>query len=529
MKKYLSLIILVIVIFSPLKVNAYSTSISAPSSIISGQKFNVTVNVVNINDMYGLSAVLNYDKNKLKIIGSSGISPFSATVGSSLIVDSSTPKTGTFGFAKLTFQPTSSFVVGQSVSISLSSVVASVKSGDLGGSGTAKSIKMISNNNNLSSLKISGTNVSGFSSSKTSYSHVVPNNISSIIISATASDSRSSLSGLGTKKLKVYSNVFSIVVTAENGAKKTYKVTVYRRDPNGLIAPLSTDATLKNIVVKGYSLTFSPGVYNYDLKIPNNINKLIITATPNSDKAKVNIDHPEIYKVGNNVVEIKVTAEDGSIKSYKININRSNDGPTTTLDQLTNVLENTTAKIVNVDIKDKRVLSTKQWDAIIKSKKQIVLNYYSGEKISYQWTIDGKKLSDFKELNTIIKFSSQNQNQIDEITNYAEYVSINLAHNGALPKNTSIQINVSDFYSENDKIKLYYFDNNKLKLINDQLIVKGGMVTLNLDHASEYILTKSSITNNEWITYLIIVFITIIISSCLTLFIYRFLKKKRKN
>lgn len=92
-------------------------------------------------------------------------------------------------------------------------------------------------NNWLSSLKIDDYDI-GFDAGKTSgYSLEVPSSVSSVKISATTINSKASVSGTGTVSLNPGSNAIDIVVTAENGDKRTYTVNVIRNAEN--IVPLT--------------------------------------------------------------------------------------------------------------------------------------------------------------------------------------------------------------------------------------------------------------------------------------------------
>lgn len=85
-----------------------------------------------------------------------------------------------------------------------------------------------STNSNLSTLTVDKGGLSpDFVASTTAYTvNVVDED--TITIGAKASDSKASVSGAGTKNLEVGENKFNIVVTAENGGKKTYTLTVNR-------------------------------------------------------------------------------------------------------------------------------------------------------------------------------------------------------------------------------------------------------------------------------------------------------------
>ncbi len=85
-----------------------------------------------------------------------------------------------------------------------------------------------SKENNLSSLSVSTGSLSpAFSSAKTSYKVELTSDVKEITISAKPKDSKANVSGTGKHELKIGENNFSVTVKAENGAKKTYTVSVY--------------------------------------------------------------------------------------------------------------------------------------------------------------------------------------------------------------------------------------------------------------------------------------------------------------
>lgn len=86
-----------------------------------------------------------------------------------------------------------------------------------------------SGNNNLSALSISpGTLSPGFSAGTTSYSASVSNSTTSVAVSAKAADGKAKVAVWGNTGLSVGNNTITVQVTAENGSKKTYTITVNR-------------------------------------------------------------------------------------------------------------------------------------------------------------------------------------------------------------------------------------------------------------------------------------------------------------
>ena len=86
-----------------------------------------------------------------------------------------------------------------------------------------------SSNNNLSSLSISpGTLSPGFSAGTTSYKAYVSNSTTSVAVSAKTQDGKAKMVYWGNSDFKVGDNTVTVQVTAENGAKKYYTITVNR-------------------------------------------------------------------------------------------------------------------------------------------------------------------------------------------------------------------------------------------------------------------------------------------------------------
>ena len=85
-----------------------------------------------------------------------------------------------------------------------------------------------SGNTNLSSIKVENYKLD--TDDSIHYTLTVPHSVSSVKIEAKAADSKASVSGAGPVTLKVGDNQFEIVVTAENGSKKSYYVKIIRKD-----------------------------------------------------------------------------------------------------------------------------------------------------------------------------------------------------------------------------------------------------------------------------------------------------------
>lgn len=320
--KYL-VVLLVTCLFTTINVNAanFSTYLKGTSTIYAGGTVNITVGVSGASNLWGFKAPLTYDSSKLTLTNYSGLNGFSLAVGSNLVADTSSGQNGSINVATLTFKATSAFKVGESVAISLGTAEGSDGENLQSGSGSSLVVKMaapLASNNNLSSLSISPKNIT-FNKNTTSYSITVEHDVTSIDISAKAEDTKAKVIGTGNKDLNLYTNTFEVVVTAENGTKKTYTITVIRKDKDGNIKELSTNNKLANLEIANYPIAFNEEISEYTILTKELIKDTDIIATAADEFATVSVDFPKEFKKGNNKITITVIAENGDKKEYIIN------------------------------------------------------------------------------------------------------------------------------------------------------------------------------------------------------------------
>lgn len=172
-----------------------------------------------------------------------------------------------------------------------------------------------SSDNTLSDLKVDGTTVSGFSSSKTSYT-LSDNSGTSISISATANDAKASITGTGTKTLKYGKNTFGVTVTAENGSKKTYNIIVTKPDPR------NKNNDLKSLSVNPGTIDFNKNTTSYLVKVNHDVNEITINATADDSKASVSGTGTKALKDYTNEFKVVVKAENESTKTYIVKVAR---------------------------------------------------------------------------------------------------------------------------------------------------------------------------------------------------------------
>ncbi|MBQ4283683.1 MAG: cadherin-like beta sandwich domain-containing protein, partial [Lachnospira sp.] len=107
-----------------------------------------------------------------------------------------------------------------------------------------------------------------------------------------------------------------------------FKIPVYNNMPEEICAiPTksgSPNNTLASLNIEGYTATprFGKFIQEYDLIVENSVSSINVVATPADNKAKVTGDGLNLLKVGNNKFDIVVTAENGDVRTYTINVVR---------------------------------------------------------------------------------------------------------------------------------------------------------------------------------------------------------------
>lgn len=154
----------------------------------------------------------------------------------------------------------------------------------------------------LKSLSVSGYSLTPtFSMYETSYSLIVPNNVSSITVSAQAASSTTTVSGTGTKNLSVGTNAITVTTKAQNGSTRTYTISVVRQ------AAGNTGGGTNN----GGTTVVTPSVSSSTYKVNSNNTVTGITSFP--IKAS---DFTKKFAVANGSVKItnlNGTAETGNV------------------------------------------------------------------------------------------------------------------------------------------------------------------------------------------------------------------------
>lgn len=88
---------------------------------------------------------------------------------------------------------------------------------------------------------------------------------------------------------------------------------------------LSTNSYLKSLTIENLSFEFQKDTFTYFLDVPYDQEKVVVKAEPDNAKAKIiGLDTYEL-SIGENIITIKVVAEDSSVSQYVLNINREEE------------------------------------------------------------------------------------------------------------------------------------------------------------------------------------------------------------
>lgn len=251
--KFLKIFIGFLVLLFPLTLKAASASISVSgtSSAVVGSTVTVNVTLSSSTPIGAWEFLINYDSSALKLIsGKTKVADYAQSSGG---VSS---KSYTLKFTALKSGNTK---------VSVGSYLAWAYSDNspMSISAGSKSIKIMtqaeleatySKNNNLSSIKVNGYEITpSFDKKTTEYKVELPSNVESIEVSATAEDRAASVSGIGTIQVAEGENKIEIICTAENGSTQKYTLIANVVDNNPI--EVTVDNQKYTVVKRASSLT----------------------------------------------------------------------------------------------------------------------------------------------------------------------------------------------------------------------------------------------------------------------------------
>lgn len=189
----------------------------------------------------------------------------------------------------------------------------------------------------LSNFGIKPNDFSGFKKNTYNYIHEVPNNVSEITVYAEPVKGATVTSGTGKVALKEGDNTIKVVVTAEAGNTQTYTLTIKRRTAaeDAEQSGETSDASLKSLGIKPEEYDFSgfqKDKTEYSVEVPEEVEEIEVYAEATNSKALISGTGKVQLKNGKNKLIVQVTAEDGTTRTYTLEVTRGGTEATETND-----------------------------------------------------------------------------------------------------------------------------------------------------------------------------------------------------
>src|SRR5574344_709640 len=261
-----------------MKVDArsFSTAFVGNSEFSDDVKLYVQVN--NITDFNGACAglcgfvgTLNYDSSKINLTSISALNGFDLTQGSQIVLYKVTGVSNGTNILQLSFKNVG-LKNGESTTISFNDITASDGDNDIISSNIAKSIKFVTVNNN------SNTNTNNSNNSSTNTNN---NNASTV---------------------------------PQEEAKK------------------SSNNFLSSITLSYGNIEFDKDILKYDVVVDSKVNEIKISSIAEDSKSSITGNDSYVLSDESNIIKLIVKAEDGSERTYEINVLKEEENVTNGLD-----------------------------------------------------------------------------------------------------------------------------------------------------------------------------------------------------
>lgn len=241
------------------------------STIKAGETINCTITGKANKEFTNLHANINLSEN-LKMVSFDANSNWFKMDNTTenddgnidVVTDSGDPISSDFTIGTLKVKAKDG-VTAKNETISLTSITFSYDWTDYQIPDATTSIRIPSNNNSLSSIKVNDDG-KFFDENKTSFD--LTNESDTVNIVVTTKDGKAKVKGDGQQKLNYGKNTFKIEVTAEDGSKKVYTLNINRPDSR------SKENYLLDFGFLNHDIKFDKNKTEYELIVENNISKM---------------------------------------------------------------------------------------------------------------------------------------------------------------------------------------------------------------------------------------------------------------
>lgn len=275
MRKRIYILITFLIIIIPFYVSAEEAGnlkISCGSSTIkAGETINCTITGKANKEFTNLHANINLSEN-LKMVSFNANSNWLKMENTTenvdenidVVTDDADPISSDFTIGTLKVKAKDG-VTAKNETISLTSIMFSYDWTDYQIPDATTSIRIPSNNNSLSSIKVNDDG-KFFDENKTSFD--LTNESETVNIVVTTKDGKAKVKGDGQQKLNYGKNTLKIEVTAEDGSKKVYTLNINRPDSR------SKENYLLDFGFLNHDIKFDKNKTEYELIVENNISKM---------------------------------------------------------------------------------------------------------------------------------------------------------------------------------------------------------------------------------------------------------------
>lgn len=349
----------------------------------------------------------------------------------------------------------------------------------------------------LRSLGVSNTNIA-YQKDKTTYDAVVSRSVESVLITATATDTRATIVGTGTKNLNIGLNSFDLKVTSSSGAEATYKINITRS--NEEINQITESSKLKSLKVNNLALPLSTQT-KYLYSITKDIESLTLDYATESTTAKVKVEGNKNLKQGLNLVKLIVTEINKDKTEYLIVVYK-------------HPADANVITVLNADINSSVLYETTASDSYSIPKR--LLNSLKDNNYSLYYDI----VDTYGGLLYQIKLQNNLPDEDLDLI-FKQNEGGNLSYQTNIPKDNEITLYLNEKYKDGNVVRVYSYDKpGNYSLITDGVKVNNGYITFTTDGAANYIITTNSLIDeegpvtkffNQIKIYLIIIVIAIIV------------------
>ncbi|MBQ9318419.1 MAG: cadherin-like beta sandwich domain-containing protein [Bacilli bacterium] len=254
----------------------------------------------------------------------------------------------------------------------------------------------------------------------------------------------------------------------------------------------SHNNSLKELSVDGYKVEKIDN-NNYTLTVLNDVKSIKVNAVSEDTKATVAGNGNHDLNVGDNDIEIVITSESGETNKINLKVTRKD---AYYLEDLDTVLKDD--NINDISITADTTISSEIIKKIQDSKKKVNFNYYENNNLIYSIIVDGTKENKTEDMLTTIVYDSEYKEDIAERANYADGLYMSFKQN-SIPSGITLKLYVGNKYSDNDILNIYSYniDDQNLNLIQSGLKIENGYVQFDLDNNSNYLLTKSNVSDSN--------------------------------